>query len=88
MKIKSGFKLRKLGKEFILVPEGLERVDFNKMVAMNATAAYLWESVQDRDFDVSEIERLILEKYEVEQSVAAADAAKVLNQWVDAGLCE
>ena len=39
MKVKQGFKLRPLGDEFMLIGEGLEQINFNKMITMNATAA-------------------------------------------------
>ena len=55
MKIIDGFRLRKLGKEYIVVGEGLAQVNFNKMVSLNGTAAYLWESVEGRDFTVADL---------------------------------
>ncbi len=45
MKTKKGFILRSLGKEFILVAEGLEAADANSMVSMNESAAFLWKAV-------------------------------------------
>ena len=35
MKTRKGFSLRSLGKEFVLVAEGLEAVDFSRMISMN-----------------------------------------------------
>ena len=43
MKTRKGFVLRTLGKEYILVAEGLEVENANQMISMNATAAFLWE---------------------------------------------
>ena len=45
MKTKKGYRMRPLGKEYILVAEGLEVENANKMISMNATAAFLWEAV-------------------------------------------
>ena len=42
MKIKKGFVLRQLLGEYVVTGEGLERVNFNKIISLNATAAYLW----------------------------------------------
>lgn len=86
MRIIEGFRLRKLGKEYIVVGEGLAQVNFNKMVSLNATAAYLWESVEDRDFTVADLTALLLERYEVEEDVAARDAAALAQAWVEAGI--
>ena len=41
MKTSKGYTLRSLGQEFILVAEGLEAVDFSRMISMNESAAFL-----------------------------------------------
>ena len=86
MKIIDGFRLRKLGKEYIVVGEGLAQFNFNKMVSLNGTAAYLWESVEGRDFTVADLTALLLERYEVEADVAERDAAALAHAWVEAGI--
>ena len=43
MKTIEGFKLRKLGNEFILVGESMALINFNKMITLNETAAFLWK---------------------------------------------
>lgn len=86
MKIIEGFRLRSLGDEFIVVGEGLGQVNFNKMISLNASAAYLWESVEGKEFSVDDLTQLLLDRYEVEESVAAADAAKLAQAWLEAGI--
>ena len=86
MKIIDGFRLRKLGKEHIVVGEGLGQVNFNKMISLNASAAYLWESVEGKDFSVDDLVALLLDRYEVEEDVAARDAAALAQAWVEAGI--
>ena len=86
MRIIEGFRLRKLGKEYIVVGEGLAQVNFNKMVSLNVTAAYLWESVEGRDFTVADLTALLLDRYEVEAEVAERDAAALARAWVEAGI--
>lgn len=86
MRIIEGFRLRKLGKEHIVVGEGLAQVNFNKMVSLNESAAYLWESVEGRDFTVADLTALLLDRYEVEAEVAERDAAALARAWVEAGI--
>ena len=86
MKTIEGFILRKLGREYIIVGEGLAQVNFNKMIALNDSAAYLWQSVEGKDFTVGELVDLLLEKYEVERDVAETDAAALVKAWVEAGI--
>ena len=88
MKIKEGFKMRKLGREHIVVAEGSGLVNFNRMVSFNDTAAYLWEALTGREFAVEDIRQLILDRYEVDERTADADAAKLARDWAEAGLIE
>ena len=86
MKIIDGFRLRKLGKEHIVVGEGLAQVNFNKMISLNSSAAYLWESVEGKDFSVEDLVSLLLDKYEVEEDIARRDAEALAKAWLEAGV--
>lgn len=88
MKIKEGFRMRKLGREHIVVAEGSSLVNFNKMISFNDTAAYLWEVLSGKEFTVEDIKQLLLEKYEVDEEVAGADAARLARSWAETGLVE
>ena len=78
--------MRQLGREHIVVPEGINLVNFNKMISFNDSAAYLWESTGDKEFNAEDIKNLLLDKYEVEPDVAGNDAEKIIRNWLDAGL--
>ena len=80
--------MRNLGNEHIIVGEGLAQVNFNKMVALNDTAAYLWESVQGKEFTSADLVKLLLDKYEVTEEVAAADVDNLVKKWIEAELVE
>lgn len=85
MKIKNGFKLRQLGNEFILIGEGLEQVNFNKMITMNETAAYLWNAVSDgRELSAEVLADLLTAEYDVTAEQALADAQTTLDTWKQA----
>ena len=87
MNVKKGFKLRPLGREFILVGESVEQVNFNKMITMNETAAYLWEKVADgKDFDAKLLADLLTAEYEVSDEQALKDAEMTVETWLNAGI--
>ena len=86
MKIKDNLRKRKLGREFIVTAEGPSRVDFGKMIVLNESASYLWDEVAGREFEVKDLQDLLLERYQVEESRAGEDAAKIAEQWKEAGL--
>lgn len=88
MKAKTGFRLRTLGREHILTPEYSPNINFNKMIVLNETAAYLWQAVEGKDFSVESLADLLVEKYEIEREVAERDAAALADKWVEAGIAE
>jgi len=88
MKIVEGFKLRKLGREYIVVGEGLQQVNFNKMISLNETAAYLWEEIQGKEFTKEDLVKLLLDKYEVDEATASKDVEALVGKWIEAGLAE
>ena len=88
MKIKEGFILRKICGEYVVVGEGLAQVNFNKMLSLNETAAYLWEAVSGKDFTREDLVQLLLDKYEVTPERAAEDVDKLTAVWLEQGVAE
>lgn len=86
MKIKEGFTLRSLLGEFIVVGEGLAQVNFNKMLSLNESAAYLWKEVEGKDFTREDLVKFLLDRYEVSEEQAAADVDKLLAVWTQEGV--
>lgn len=88
MKIKEGFILRKICGEYVVVGEGLAQVNFNKMLSLNESAAYLWEAVSGKEFDKEDLVQLLLDKYDVTPERAAADVDKLTAIWLEQGVAE
>lgn len=88
MRIKKGFKLREIMGEFAVIGEGLEQVNFNKIISLNATAAYIWKEIEGKDFDADMVAKLLLERYDVEEDLARKDAAALVQKFVENGLIE
>ena len=86
MKTKKGYRLRPLGKEYILVAEGLEVEDANQMISMNATAAFLWEAVEGKDFDAETLAQLLVDEYGIDSETAKKDVEPLLQTWKDASI--
>ena len=89
MKLKKGFKLRELCKEFILTPDGSAQVNFNKMIALNETAAFLWRKAVEMDeFTAQDLAGFLLEEYEVDGQTALKDSEAIMTKWAEAGITE
>lgn len=87
MHLKEGYVLRELGEDAIVIGEGVT-VDFQRMISLNASAAYLWRSVEGRDFTTGTLTDLLLEEYEVGREEAASAAADIAAAWIRAGIAE
>ncbi len=88
MKLKEGFGLRDVCGEKVLVAEGIENIDYSKIISLNETAAYLWENLVHKEFQVEDMVDLLQQEYEVPADVALHDCADLLKQWLKAGLAE
>ncbi|MCR5850208.1 MAG: PqqD family protein [Bacteroidaceae bacterium] len=88
MKIKKGFELRQVCGENIIVAYGKENIDFNKVISLNESAAYLWKNITDKDFTADTLASLLQGEYEVDAETAKHDAQALLDEWVKVGLVE
>ena len=92
MKTKKGFKLRQLGDEWILIGEGIEQINFNKMITMNETAAFLWGKAvaasQGKDLNANDLAKWLLDEYEVSEAQALKDAQLTIDNWLEIGIAD
>jgi hypothetical protein len=86
MRTKKGFRLRELGGDYILIGESAELVNFNNIITFNEAAAYLWQNVQGKDFDVETLTQLHLYEYEVTEDIAREDAQATIDDWLEIGI--
>ena len=89
MKIKSGFELQCVCGEYIIVPTGIENVDFSKIISLNESAAYLWKECSPLDsFSIDTMVEFLLKEYEVDEPIAREDCGKIAECWAEMGLIE
>ena len=84
MKIKEGFEIQHVCDEYILVPSGMENVDYSKIISLNEVAAYLWEKCTGKDsIDANMMADALMEEYEVDKETALADCEDVIARWTE-----
>ena len=88
MKIKKGFELHDVCGEKVIIAQGLENLDFSKLINLNESATYLWETMLGKDFTAEDMANELCKEYEVSKEVALADCNKLLNEWKEQGLVE
>lgn len=86
MKLKTGFALHEVCGEKVLIAEGIENINFSKMVNLNSTASFLWEKANEADFTAESLAKILTEEYEVDYSEALKDTQDLINQWQELGL--
>lgn len=87
MKVVQGFTLRKLAGEHIIIPEGTGVVNFDKMIVVNDSAAYLWENICNLEsFDEKTLADLLVKGYGIDEERAAADSSAIAAKWLKEGI--
>ena len=86
MKFKPGFELRDICGEKVVIATGIENIDFNQMIALNESAAYLWQQVADKEFNAHTLTQLLCQEYEVDEATAQTDAENLISEWTKQGL--
>lgn len=89
MKAKKGFELQNVCGEHILVPVGIENVDYSRIISLNPTAAFLWEKINAmEEFTIEDMVSSLLEEYEVEEEIAREDCNLIVERWTEMELIE
>lgn len=88
MKIKNGFVLREMCGENIVSGEGLEHINFNKLISLNSTAAFLWKALEGKEFTAEEMAQLLVDEYKIDMELALTDSKRLMQSWLEAGIAE
>lgn len=89
MKIKKGFVLREVCGQNVIVGEGLDAINFGRMLSLNKTAAWIWkEAARQGEFTAQSLAVAMCEEYDVAPETALTDIEKTLNQWLELNVIE
>ena len=84
MKIKDGFVLREMCGEYIVAAEGLQNINFNKLISLNSTAAFLWKALEGKEFTIEQMAQLLVNEYGIDMELAMTDSANLIKAWIEA----
>ena len=87
MKIKEGFVLRNVADATIVVPTGKASLDFNGMITLNETGAFLWRLLES-DTDEEAMLAAMLNEFDVGEETARAGIARFVAKLNSEGLLE
>ena len=82
MKAKSGFVLRKIVGEYVLIPTGENIGRFKGTVLLNGVSAFIWEKLQS-PISRDDLLTAVLDEYQVDKETAAQDLDALLKRLED-----
>ena len=85
MKIKDGFILREVAGSYLVVAVGTAVKQFNGMINLNETGAFLWRLLEKGATEEESVSAL-LKEYDVDEETAKADVKAFTNKLTEAGL--
>ena len=88
MKIVEGFVLRDVMGQSTVIGEGVNQVNFNKLIILNETAAFLWKKAEGKEFDEDLLVDYLVEEYSIERELAKKDVDFIVRKWLELGLVE
>lgn len=87
MKIKNDFVLRKVADTYVVVPVNSMTLDFNGIINLNETGAFLFELLQHGSNKEDLLKRLI-EEYDVSEQKASLDIDIFIEKVKEADILE
>jgi len=88
MKLRSDLVLRTIGSDHLIVDPSQDMVDLSTVYTLNSSAAWLWEQLKGKEFNIDGIVELLCENYDVDIDQAKSDAEILLQDFQKQGLLE
>ena len=87
MKIKQGYILREVAGNYIVVAVGEAVKNFNGIINLNETGAFLWRQLQEGATE-EQLKVAMLEEYDVQEDVAQNDIKAFIDKLNEKGLLD
>lgn len=88
MEIKSGYVLRQVGQAYMIMPTGPRMKDYEGMITLNETGAFLFKEMQKPDPTIEKLEAACISEYGATPEEAGQAVTAFLNQCVGCGLMD
>ena len=85
MKIKSGLILREVAENYIVVAVGEAVKEFNGLINLNSTGAFLWK-ILEKGAEEEDLVKALLDEYEIDEETAKNDVSLFVKKIKEAKL--
>ncbi|QNU66616.1 PqqD family protein [Ruminiclostridium herbifermentans] len=87
MQIKSGFMLREIAGQSVVVPLGARVVEFNGIMTLSESGALLWRELE-KNSSVDEMVEVLISEYDIDRETARRDVEKFIKSMVETSIIE
>jgi hypothetical protein len=88
MRVRDGFMLREIAGSWIVVPIGERVVEFNGLICLSESGAFLWKSLESGVENEEELVKALTKEYDVDEETAMSDTREFLATIIKSGLVE
>ena len=79
MKFREEYKVRSMAGENVVIMQGEAGSDMTRIISLNDSSLLLWNELQGKEFEVSDVANILVATYEIDTEVAERDA----KAWVE-----
>lgn len=87
MKLKNNLILREIAGSWIIVPVAEMVVEFNGLMNLNETGAFLWRTLSEA-VDMDKLISGLMSEYDVDEETAKTDVLEFVKELEDKGLLQ
>ena len=88
MRFKKEYKVRSMAGENIVIMQGTAGSDMTRIISLNDSSLLLWNELQGKEFEVSDVANILTSNYEIDTETAMRDAAAWIAKLSECGLTE
>ena len=88
LEIKSGYVLRKVGQAYMVMPTGPRMKEYEGMITLNETGAFLFKEMQKPDQTIEKLRQACVDEYSATEQEAADAVQSFLFQCCECALVE
>ena len=86
MKFKEGYKVRSMAGENVVIMQGTAGSDMTRIISLNESSLLLWNELQGKEFEVTDVATILTETYEIDAEIAERDAKAWVEKLAECGL--
>ena len=78
--------MRSMAGENVVIMQGTAGSDMTRIISLNDSSLLLWNALQGKEFEVSDVATLLIDEYEIDTDTATADAQAWVEKLAECGL--